>query len=84
MEELSSVDQHPLIPKCPSTLKLVAFAYLSACYGSSLPEEHAPLLAKSRMQRVAVNPRALGLLRYGGALASFLCMTSLRKVEERF
>lgn len=68
MDELSSMDQHPLIPKCPSTLKLVAFCYLSACYGSSLPEEYAPTLATSERQRVAINPVALSLKRYNGAL----------------
>ncbi len=66
------MDQHALIPKCPSTLKLVAFSYLAACYGTSLPEEYAPTMGRSRRQRVAINPAALSLLSYGGAFARVL------------
>ena len=77
------MDQHALTPKCPSTLKLVAFGYLCACYGSSLPQEYAPIMGRSRRQRIAINPAALSLFSYNGALASFHPLeaeSSLRKV----
>ena len=72
------MDQHPLTPKCPSTLKLVAFGYLCACYGSSLPEEYAPITGRSRRQRIAINPAALSLFSYDGAFSSFCCYRAVR------
>ena len=77
------MDGHPLIPKCPSILKLVAFCYVCACYGSSLPEECAPILARSRRQRIAINPEALSLLSYSGALASQLRTKSTEDLASR-
>ena len=69
MGELIHMDEHPLIPKCPRTLKLVAFGYLASCYGCSIPKDHACIVGRTQRQRIAVNPAVLSLLCEDGALA---------------
>ena len=74
VQELYALDAHPLMAKCPSTMKHVAYGYLAICYGCSVPEEQGSMRSKSHKPRVVIDERALSFLQQHGALLWLLKM----------
>ena len=70
MQQLHEMDGHPLMSACPKTMKLVAFGYLSVCYGCNMPGELSAAMIHSKRPRIAISAEALKLLLKSGARRS--------------
>ena len=67
VQELYALDAHPLMAKCPNTMKHVAYGYLAICYGCKVPEEQGSMRGKSHKPRIVIDEAALRFLQQHGA-----------------